>query len=921
MRIRIALVLALLCAAASAQEVKLIADFEQESDLRGWEFKKASAKLSDKNATGGAHSLQIAPDEYMLSFAAHNWSGYDAFEMDVFVEGEGNVGASLLIADQDWKDNKMQYWDRHNGGFNLKPGKNTVAIPVGGLFRGEAGSRNNNLKYNIKPDKIVRIDFGFKPNGTVAALYIDRMRLVKETRPEGILAFDFGPESQTVFPGFTPITWNTVHGENGNTAGLARKGYAPNQARDDTFPTRLYQDFVEMKDHTFVADVPNGTWHAWAVFDDCGYWGGENCKHTKRWIEAEGKQAWLDDRGAEGPADYLFRFEKLEPKPSDSLWNTYMKDLFVPRRFSAEVADGKLTLAFGADAPWSSKIAALILYPDAKKAEAEKWIAEIEARNRAEFESRAICVGPKPQELSIPAEAQQQGWWLGYPAFEQEVSLLDAPGAPDGKLERAAALGQRVSFTFAVRTLKDFPGEVTLTASELKGPSTIPAAQIDLRYVHHGTDRGFNDIAYAIRPHTLRRLPGSGLKLTQDLTRQFWITVAVPGDAKAGRYAGTVTLAAGPLRIELPLAVEVVGLKLDEPAYAMGFYGLHVPGELPEARRKNGRRELLRLLRENGMNSFTGGPNIAFKGFDDAGKPMLEYGELDAFFADAKAEGFEKPVMAYGGPAMVRGLHDGYVIGNTGREWEKKTGKPFHELLGIVYGAVHEHAKQAGWPEILIGLSDEPRTLDNAKAQLELYQAYAKGAPFVKFGGSYSVHWDKAGELDKVIQEHFKTLTWSALNSHTAQDFAKAKEFGREMYIYNQGLSRYSFGAYQWAEFRKGAKGRYQWHLLALHGYQYFDLDGREPDTSVINWGREEIYPTIHLPRCREGADDFRFAATLWNAAEKKKGSPEADAALKWLEDVSAQIPAAARNRPKGFMDDDAFRAACIEHLKKLGMK
>ena len=39
-------------------------------------------------------------------------------------------------------------------------------------------------------------------------LYDELPRLVKEARPAGILAFDFGPPSQVLAPGFTAITWN-----------------------------------------------------------------------------------------------------------------------------------------------------------------------------------------------------------------------------------------------------------------------------------------------------------------------------------------------------------------------------------------------------------------------------------------------------------------------------------------------------------------------------------------------------------------------------------------------------------------------------------------------------------------------------------------------------------------------------------------
>jgi hypothetical protein len=155
------------------------------------------------------------------------------------------------------------------------------------------------------------------------------------------------------------------------------------------------------------------------------------------------------------------------------------------------------------------------------------------------------------------------------------------------------------------------------------------------------------------------------------------------------------------------------------------------------------------------------------------------------------------------------------------------------------------------------------------------------------------------------------------LNVHSQIDFDKAKELGRDVHLYNNGKSRFSFGAYQWAEMHKGAKGRLEWHTLNLAGYQFFDLDGQEPDYGFINWGRDEIIPTIGLARCGEGATDFRLAVTLWNAAEKKKGTPEAKAAQDYLEEVNKAIGAGKREAPAGF-SDETFRSTCIEHLKKL---
>ena len=908
----------LLCAAGESG-TKIFQDFETPQELNHWEFKNHSATLSDQHVTHGQKSLRISANEYLLCFSPpKDWSAYDSLDMDVFVEGSNPVGVSLLIADEAWKK-APTYWNRHNGSFNLKPGANTVSIPVNGLYRGEAGSRGNDLKTNIDPKSIIRIDMGFTSKENQAGfLYIDHIRLVKESRPEGILAFDFGPESQAIAPGFAPITWTTVFGKDGAKAGLRHAQWSPNAARDDTFPTRLYQDYVVLQDIEFIAEVPvkDGKYGVWVMFADLGYWGGEQAQFRKRWIESEGKQLWSEEHSEFGPADYLFKFEKTEPKPGESIWDLYMADLFKAKRFEASASDGKLSLNFHADGVSACKVAAIIIYPESIKADAEKWIAEVEARNRKEFESRAVSMGPKPN-----GEAPQK-LTLGFPSLEQDVSFYDPPGKPEGKLACVAARGQRISTTFAIQAPKDASGAITLSATDLAGAAgadKISASQIDLRYVQHALHRGFNDIAYTIGPESLRKIAGADLKLIGGLTRQFWITVHVPPDAKPGSYTGELTLNAGTVEQKLPLSIEVLDLALDEPDFSMAFYGTALPSGLPEARRKNAMRELCTIQKENGMNCISGGPPVMFSGFGADGAPQLDFAECDEFMKTVRECGFTRPFVAYGGPGMVQGLHDSYVIGELGHSWEKKTGKPFGEILKIVWGAVKTHAEQANWLPIDYEFADEPRVAETALRMLELMKLYREAVPYVRIGGSYSVNWSETKDpFNAAVRDIFKTLVWSALNDHSEADFSHAKELGRELTIYNQGKDRYSFGAFQWAEMHKGVRGRAEWHLLALHGHQFFDLDGREPDTAMINWGRDEIIPTLHLARCREGADDFRFAVTLWNLAQSKKAAPAAQAAIAWLEEVNTQIPIAQRSRPKGFMDDETFRSTCIDYIKKL---
>jgi hypothetical protein len=161
-------------------------------------------------------------------------------------------------------------------------------------------------------------------------------------------------------------------------------------------------------------------------------------------------------------------------------------------------------------------------------------------------------------------------------------------------------------------------------------------------------------------------------------------------------------------------------------------------------------------------------------------------------------------------------------------------------------------------------------------------------------------------------------MSWSGLNEHSQADLNHATAAKREVHIYNQGLDRHSFGAYQWAELRKGVKGRMQWHVLALSGYQFYDLDAREPDPGVINWGRAEVIPTLSAFRCAEGAYDLRYAVTLWNLAQRHKGEPAAVAAISFLDGVAASIPAGVRTRPATVPDGEAFRATCVAQLKAL---
>lgn len=410
-------------------------------------------------------------------------------------------------------------------------------------------------------------------------------------------------------------------------------------------------------------------------------------------------------------------------------------------------------------------------------------------------------------------------------------------------------------------------------------------------------------------------------------------TVRVPEDAPAGEYSGALVLkdAQGTALLRAPLRLDVRPVTLDRRTdFRMGFFGLTPPELIPEERRCDVLEETLAMLRDHGMNAVSGGPDWRLKGWRDGAEgpePVIDFGEMDRFFALLRKYGFDKPLNGYGGARFV-GLHEGYEKGAAGARVEKESGLAYPEALLRAWRAVDAHARATQWPTILYAMCDETRVRDVAERELDFMRAMAKvTAAFpatVRTSGSYSVSFrqrpDDPNDPLHWSQRFFEALDISSLNEHDETVMAEAQRLGKEVRIYNQGTSRYSFGLYQWSEYRKGVRARWQWHLNILHGYQFFDLDGREPDTGMICYGRKALYPTIEFERCRRGAEDFYLFQTLWNRIEEVRRaseSPAADAAAALLENAVSGMRLDQTQPPPGY-DADALKAKVISAIESL---
>ena len=924
-------------AARGDAQVATLHDFETDADLKAWEVNSGTPRIVDEGATHGQRAMEIVFDpkgRYQPGYMTwrrvrRDWSDYDALVLDVLNPSDQPISGYVLIADAAWRDQGRTYWNRHNAGTTFAPGRTTWTIPVRGLYRGEAGSRNNDIKRDIDPDQIVRLDFGFGRKGVAGRVVIDHLRLVKAGRPEGVWAFDFGPSSQAVMLGWTAVS--------NQTRFALQRGFGwvhppfDGAARDTTFGPMLLRDFCEARGYPFRISAPAGRYRVTVFFENSGYWGGEQAMHTRRSIAVNGEEVWHETR-SDGAAHALYRFEGVEPVGVD-LWDTYMgPELARPVVVEAEAGREGLVLSFDADRSWGSKVAGIAVCR-ADDAAGRKWIDAQLAALAEEFRSQAVCLDPPAPDFEVPDPVRKMGlasWEVG---IEDTVTPHSVP--PPGrmplltKLSRQAVRGEHEPFCIAVRPLRDL-GKCRVVLQPAGGAARLPAR---VQRVWYNTSRGFGSIAYTVRPHTLRDV--TTLPLAKDVTRELIVTVRVPPDTEPGEYQWMLLLigrdadaSKDKARLVVPITLTVSAARLDRKTdFAMGFFGLMPPGLVPAEERWAVLRQTLVMLREHGMNMVAGGPSWTLKDWQD-GRPVVDFGEMDRYFALLKAHGFTKPLNGYGG-ARFRGLHDRYVKGAAGARVEKESGLSYQEALMRAWRAVDAHARAAEWPTIWYAMCDETRVRQQAERELAFMRMMAKvSAAFpqtVRTSGSYSVDFRSRptdpDELKYWHQRFFESLDISDLNRHDPSVMAEAARLGKAIHIYNQGRSRYSFGLYQWSEFHKGVADRTQWHLNILHGYQFFDLDGREPDTAMICYGRHGIYPTIHFERCREGAEDFYLCQTLWALLQQRRPegeqSPAYRAGRTLLDQATASVALNQRRPPAGY-DADALKADLIAAIEAL---
>ena len=106
-----------------------------------------------------------------------------------------------------------------------------------------------------------------------------------------------------------------------------------------------------------------------------------------------------------------------------------------------------------------------------------------------------------------------------------------------------------------------------------------------------------------------------------------------------------------------------------------------------------------------------------------------------------------------------------------------------------------------------------------------------------------------------------------------------------------------------------------------MAGDPYYALDCREDDNAWCNSSPDgQLIRAVSFERLREGLDDYRYMLTLAQSAKAKKGSPEAVAAQKLIDDRLRAFKLGQRNHDSLFPSSDwsAFRLKMARLIQKL---
>lgn len=894
---------------AAGRASRALLDFEDPAQaglVRSVEGDDVTLSVSDAWASSGKHSLKLVckPGKPWTAFdfdpaILKGWQEYDYLVFDLYTQDPHFV----TFTPEFWDAASHDYHTRSTYGGcpemavpTMHKGKVRVQLELGVARRN--GKEGLSFAELAGPDRVdmsrltkFKAWFSTENLKEDYVVYLDNVRLVqagaldtnmKIDLPKGAVAFDFG-EGSPLVGGFTEAGVIDVWADD-KPYGFVDPEDLRAQGRD--WPDPLTGDFVgpvidpdsglpKPAAFEFRVKAPNGKYLVWLS--------AEHFPAPNLHVDLNVNGTLAASTEMTGPVFYseqgLFRFLNTDysEKPG-ALWATFIKRMYPAVTLETEVAGGVFFVK-GAN----MCIGALVLLPADRRAEFDRLVRDIEAERVRYFYKDLFVVRPENE----PCRLKDEGLVLFAPA--EGRSIMPWSGIDDkdaAQVKRVAAPGETLSFQVAVRPFRDVAA-MKLSVSDLRGPggAVIPAPGVEVylkKYVCNGSQ---------VAPLCL--MPKDTVDLEQNLTRSFWLRVRVPEGAAAGVYQGAVTAAAGGVKKELPVEIQVYPIRMrDDIPLAIGYY--YSPPDSGQwvffdkmkdfqAERDRILREQMEILHDAGMTSVDL-PCPTVTGLRGSGV-TLDLAQTEKVAKAARAAGlFANPKQA----APVATLSIGRTIGRRMADGKALDNGDELRLPGFdtafISGAMQlvEWGRRQGMP-LVLWVVDEPRehpnpwnrNLEDTLCYLRLAGRVQGAVRTVTPMGDSNSGKDYLPLLDEV----------EIIDTHAGKSSARMIERAMtgkpRLWLYNVGKDRYSNGFYLW---RVGSGGKHEWHFnLWVQPGAPGRYPGRDIHNPFLNYEftqatvpappnfKGALLPTDGLFSMAAGAADFRYLHTLQQAIAQCK--------------------------------------------------
>lgn len=723
---------------------------------------------------------------------------------------------------------------------------------------------------------------------------------------EKIYKFDFGPDKSVVMDGFTGI-----HPE---TKFTSETGYGwinkeTNLSFDRKMPDPLGRDFVIGSNAIFKINLPDGKYKIWILFGDSTYgsvmWPiyplGYGINPRDREIYIQGTSVFKDFITWQRFYSEEFFYSNCysDYKKGDNIRDKYILKKYTEKIFEVEVKNNTLEIKFR-----NIPLNGMIIYPESLE---KRGKAEILFINKQRKKSVLIEeIKPALENPPLPKIEQEdkirgyiyfvRDWWKQiYPETIPEETEIKKP------LNLWASKGETKTGMIGIYPLENM--KINIKVNDLKNEEgkTIKSENIEIRkarYIEKRIRTGEDAYKYIISPHLF--VPTDKIEIEKGITRGILITINVPEDTKEGLYQGYIEINGKGNTTKIPINLKVLPINIEKTDIAYGIYDSTLEYYwyyywVPTFTEKEFEKEVLKhiekryeFLKNYGLTSIAIGEDMRRDVNSPDGKKIVMnfYGGFGKLMDICTKVGFN-PVVWYGFQSLwrtSRGPEKPFLISGF------KDVEPLSETWKLAYKKsielTRDEVKKRNWSEILFYISDESSNVGEkgVKHSLEVAKV-AREVPGIRTIISSN------GPLEKQIIPYVSIFmpNWAAIIDE--EMLKKVRESGTELWFYNIGNSRFSYGFYVWA---LGAKGRFQWSG-GTYCAPYDDFDGASPDTSYrfyYSMPNHNYVATIYLEKMREGIIDYRYLRTLEKLIEEAKSikSEKVQKAIKNAEDLLSEI-------------------------------